>query len=261
MEEGEKSKSWLIWIIIVPVCMAIGALGVKWAMKPFSRPSAPAPAAAEAQAPAPAPAPAQAPPPDNFELPGDEAEGKEAVVTWGKPAETAAPGAPAAAARAAAGDPEKDRSLGLVYGALTKAAEKLLGSPKAVNALLSNEYVVKGFMSRETVKKATASSASLAAYLKDPKNVSQFMNKPAVQKGINNQQLVDAVATSKLASALLDTPGGKALLNDPAAIAEVVKANPGLVTVLSNPALINALMQNPRTAGLAGQLGGSLLPR
>lgn len=262
MEEGEKSKGWLVWVIVIPLCMALGAVATRWAMKPFSKPSGPPPPAAQAQAPQAAPVPAEAPPADNFELPGDEAEGKEAEVVWSKPgaaapqpAKTAA--APEPAPAPDAGDSKKDQSLGLAYGALTKATEKLLGNPKAIKALLSNDYVVKGFMSRDTVKKATASSASLAAYLKNPDNLSQFMGKSVVQRGINNQQLVDAVASSKLAGALLDTPGGRALLKDTDAIGEIMRENPAMVNVLTNPVLLNALMQNPKTAEVAAQIGAS----
>ncbi|MEK7722218.1 MAG: hypothetical protein AAB359_07505, partial [Elusimicrobiota bacterium] len=132
--------------------------------------------------------------------------------------------------------------------------EKILNSPKAVTALLSNEYVVKGFMSRDTVKNATASSSALANYLKNPTNMSKFMGKEAVQRGINNQQLVNAVASSRLAGALLDTPGGRALLSDPRAIAEVLQANPALIDVLMNPAVLNALIQNPKTVGVVTQI-------
>jgi hypothetical protein len=55
---------------------------------------------------------------------------------------------------------------------------------------------------------------------------------------------------------MLDTPGGKALLNDPAAIAGVLKANPALLDALSNPAVLTAIAQNPRTTGLLGQISG-----
>ena len=34
MEEGEQGKSWLIWVLIVPVAMAAGVLLTKWALQP-----------------------------------------------------------------------------------------------------------------------------------------------------------------------------------------------------------------------------------
>ena len=258
MEEGGNSKGWLIWLIVIPVCMAAGALLTKWALHPAGK-AFPA-QVRELAAPAPSPVPAAVSPAaaenTGFDLPGDEPAGAEAAVVWSKkPAAAAQPGAQPAAAPAT--DPKesrKDSALGFAYGALSKAAGKLLNNPKAVSALLNNDYVVKGFMSRDTVKAATASASSLSAYLKNPANMAQFMAKPAVQGGMNDQQLVNALASSKLAAALLDTPGGKELLNDPSAIGAIVQANPGLVGVLSSPAVLNALIQNPKTAGLVGQI-------
>jgi hypothetical protein len=231
--------------------MVLGALLTRWALRPAPRaPAAERPMPAAAQPAAQKPAQEQA-----FELPGDEQTG-DASVSWG-----AKPGQGAAAAQAGApasnpAEEKKYRGLGLVYGALTKAAGGLMKDPKAMAALFNNELVVKAFMSRDTVKAATSNSASLAAYLSDPANLSRFMAKGPVREGLNNGQLVNAVATSKLVGAMLDTPGGKALLNDPAAIAGVLKANPALLDALSNPAVLTAIAQNPRTTGLLGQISG-----
>ena len=260
MEEEGKGGGWLKWIIIIPVCMAAGALLTKWALKPLSstrfvqaQAVASVPASTAQQAPAPAV-------PDNsgYELPGDEPAGAEAAVVWSnKPSSPAGQGARPEAAPAPAADPKEEkrsRAMGFAYGALSKAAAKLLDNPKAVSALLNNNYVVKGFMARDTVKAATANAASLSAYLKNPANLSQFVSKPAVQGGMNDQQLVNALASSRLAGALMDTPGGKALLKDPAAITDIINANPGILKVLTTPAVLNALIQNPKTAGIVGNI-------
>jgi len=268
MEEGEQGKSWLIWVLIVPVAMAAGVLLTKWALQPGK--SAPA-AQAEAQAEAVNPLPSSAVPKPaaaesaGYDLPGDEPSGDAGIIWANKPGEAApskeAGARPAQAAAASPQDAKKSQGLGFAYGAISKAVEKLLDNPKAVSALLNNEYVVKGFMSRDTVKNATRSSASLAAYLKNPANMNKFMGKEVVQRGLNNQQLVNTVATSGIAVALLDTPGGKALLNDPMAIAEILQANPGLVDVLKNPAILNALVSNPKTSGVVTSISMSGIPR
>ena len=80
------------------------------------------------------------------------------------------------------------------------------------------------------------------------------MNKPVVQAGLNNQALFDAAVTSKLAGALLDTPGGQGLLNDPSAMGDILAANPDLVGVLSDPKVMNALTSNPKTSGVMGAM-------
>jgi len=262
MQDAEKGTHWMVWVLIVLVSMAIGALAVKWVLGP--RPAAVEQAAAPAPAPDPAPAPAAEPAPagdqSHFDLPGDEQEGDSSVV-WGKTPgasrETAAAPASATAPGASVSpvDAKKSRQLGLVKNALSAAAEKLLDNPRALAALFNNDYVVKGFMSRDTVRGATANKAALAAYLKNPANLSAFMAKPVVQRGLNNQELVGVMASTKLVGALLDSPGGKALLADQKLLGEVVRDNPGIVTVISNPAIMSAMAQNPKTAGVLGQVG------
>lgn len=261
MEESEGGKGWLMWVLIIPVALAAGALLTRWALHkpaPAAAPAAETAAAAPAQREPQAAAPAAGAP---EELMSDEPDGGEAKVSWGeKPAAGAAPGGGRVSAGApaqAAVDPKeakKSFGMGLAYGALTKASEKLLNNPAALSALFNNDYVVKGFMSRDTVKQATASSASLANYLKNPANLSKFMAKAPVQRGMDNQDLVNAVASSKLAGAMLDTPGGQALLKDPAALADVLKSNPELGKVLANPVMLSALMNNPKTSGVVTQI-------
>lgn len=261
MEEGNTGRNWLVWVLLVAAGMAAGALLAKWAVGRAGRgaPASPPVAVRTAKVPGTPAVPASAPAAGQtpFDLPGDEPEGDPSVA-WG---ETAAPvkGRPAQArpaqpAKAEPADGKKSRETGFVYGALSKAAEKLLRNPKALAALFNNDYVVKGFMSRDTVKSATASKAALADYLSNPENLSKFMAKPAVQGGINNQQLVNVMASTRLVGSLMDTPGGKALLTDPAAIAGILKANPDLAALLSNPSIAMAMAQNPKTASLMGQI-------
>jgi len=55
------------------------------------------------------------------------------------------------------------------------------------------------------------------------------------------------------------TPGGKALSQDPEALAQVVASNPALVSLMTDPAVLAALMSNPKTAVLASS--GMSVPR
>jgi hypothetical protein len=261
MQDEEKGTHWMVWVLVVAVSMATGALAVKWVLG--SRPEPVEQAAAPASAPAaPEPFPAAAGPArdtSQFDLPGDEQDGDSSVV-WGKTPgasrETAgAPESAATSAPAAPADAKKSRQLGLVKNALSAAAEKLLDSPKALAALFNNDYVVKGFLSRDTVRGATANKAALAAYLKNPANLSAFMAKPVVQRGLKNQELVGVMASTKLVGALLDSPGGKALLADEKLFGEVIRDNPDLALVLANPGIAAAMAKNPKTAGVLGAVG------
>jgi len=144
--------------------------------------------------------------------------------------------------------------MGSQKGYLSYAVGKVMGSPKAVSALLNNKYVVNGFMSRATVKAATGSAQGLANYLKGS-GPTNFMNNPVVKAAMDNPAVVNAIASSGMISAMLNTPAAQDLMKDPQALNDLVTNNPQLMaTLMSNPNMMNALMSNPDTAALMGKI-------
>ena len=157
-------------------------------------------------------------------------------------------------------DPTKVKEqmgFGQQKGYLSYAVGKVMNSPKAVGALLNNGYVVKGFMSRGTVKNATGSAQGLANYLKTdgPMN---FLSNPMVKAAMENPAIVSAVATSGIVSAMLNTPAAHALMNDPQALSNLINENPQLVAMaMQNPQTMSALMGNPAVSGIIGKFDTS----
>jgi hypothetical protein len=253
MEEGEQGGGWMIWAFLL-VCVAGAVAATMWVRNHRSGPRQPEAvegyAGGNANETAAAVSDSLPPIPVQRRSP----EGAPGQAAYARPAETAAkPGARTEAEEPAAA--RENQSFGFAYGAISRFVARSMSNPAAVAAVFNNEYVVRGFMSRDTVKAATADKASLAAYFKDPNNSSAFMNKPAVRNGLNTPAVVDAVASSKLVAALMDTPGAKDLMNDQRAIVEVLNANPALGSVLADPRIIDALRKNPRTAGAVGRMG------
>ncbi len=161
-------------------------------------------------------------------------------------------------------DSTKQKSFmgfGRQKGYLTYAVGKAMSNPKAVSALLNNEWVVKGFMGRDTTRAATGSAQGIKNYLANPQNVSNFLGNPVVQAAMSNPAVVNAFASSAMANAMLSSPGVQALLKDPQAVQQMVMTNPQLVQVLMNQNVMGALANNPQTAGLAGSLGGGMQPQ
>ncbi len=147
--------------------------------------------------------------------------------------------------------------LGAQKGYLSYAVGKVMNNPKAVGALLNNKHVVNGFMSRGTVKAATASPEGLANYLKGS-GPSNFLNNPVVKAAMNNPAIVSAVAGSAIVSALLDTPAAKGLMNNPDQLAKLVDSNPELVALaMQNPQTLTMMMSNPEVSGLVGKFDTS----
>lgn len=156
-------------------------------------------------------------------------------------------------------DTKKKEQMGLGYrkGYLTTAVGKVMKHPKAVKALLNNQYIVKGFMSRGTVKAATASPEALANYLKGS-GPSNFINNPIVKAALNNPAIVSAVASSGMVSAFLDTPAAQALMKDPDALGQLVNDNPQLMQLaMQNPQTLSMLMNNPDVASQLGKFDTS----
>ncbi len=160
---------------------------------------------------------------------------------------------------AQAGTPEQNKtnqSYGSRKGYLTLAVGKLMNNPKAVKAMMNNDWIVKGFMARSTVKDATASPQALKNYLQTSPTVTAFLSNGIVQAAMNNPEIATAFASSEMASALLSTPGVQGLLEDPEAVQSLVNNNPQAMQLLTNPNVMNALASNPKTAGLLGGMGG-----
>lgn len=263
MSEGPRNNDWFIWILIVPLCVLAGVMAARW----YSAPPAPVHASKGAGPERPAETPAAALPPSSAasrgadELQSDEVERGQAGVMWDKSSSTAAPAAlparvPAEALYSAAGprDPRKDELTGATDGALSEAAGRLLTDPRALSALLNNKYVVRGFLSREEVKRAGADKAAAVAFLSDRSNLETFLALDPVRRGRGSRQLVSIFATSKLLMAALDTPGCRAVLADQRAIRAIARANPGLADVLSDQLVLNAMMSHPRLDGVASQI-------
>jgi len=156
-------------------------------------------------------------------------------------------------------DTRAKEAMGVGYqkGYLSSAVGKVVGSPKAVGALLNNQYIVDGFMSRGTVKSATGSAEGLANYLKGS-GPSNFLNNPVVKAALNNPAVVSAVAGSGMVAAMMNTPAAQALMKDPQALADIVNNNPQLMQLaMQNPQLLSSLMANPDVASQVGKFDTS----
>lgn len=151
---------------------------------------------------------------------------------------------------------EEYMGIGSREGFLTYAVGKILDRPKEVWELFNNPMVVKGFMSRGTVKAALAGPQELQNYFKDTASVNSFLSNSVVQTAITKPEIVRAFAASGMAKAILASPGVQGLIKNPEALTEMAESNPQIMQFISNPNVRNALKRNPQTAGPAAGLGG-----
>lgn len=297
MEGEEKKSGWKIWVYLTPVYILIAIPLVKWTMKINSsdvRMSKDEYSAFNDDASELKKRKAQ----DNYDpdltdsgyavryrasgapegsLAGDapsreatERVYKEAAARSGRPSsggEAAGGGYRSQAgqnqANLTSDDTHRKEQMGLGYqkGYLSSAVEKVMGSPKAVGALLNNKYIVSGFMSRGTVKAATASPEALSNYLKGP-GPANFLNNPIVKAALNNPAVVSAVATSGIVASMMNTPAAQALMQDPDKLASIVNDNPQLMQMaMQNPQLLSTLMANPDVASQVNKFDTSKIKK
>lgn len=280
MENDDSEKSLKIWIYLLPVFLIAAWPAIKWAKKAASgdvpltkedygafnseqgelgkpqKRNVPRPelndgefrihyrSAGEEDAPRPV---------RNSEAEAAE-EGEKAV-------NEAAPPKPAQPAKSGTDtfftDPSKaaeQRNVGTTKGYLSYVMDKVINNPNAVSAVLNNQYVINGFMSRESVKNATASPEALAKFLSDGSAISNFMNNKTVQAAMNNPAVLNAAAGSGFMQSLLNTPAGQSLMQNPQAMADIIAANPQLQGLMADPKIMSLLMSNPGASAYITQM-------
>ena len=282
MEEEKKKSAWKIWLYLIPVYILVAIPLVKWTMKINSSDmnlskedynafnsdegeikKTAVPAASDpnlndsgyalhyrsSNAGAPESLAEEEEPARREQAP--EARAQQPAGRQGQAAPRQGAAGPVTAAEA-----RQQFGLGQQQGLMTYAVGKAMNNPKAVGAIFNNSYLVKGFMGRGTVKGALGSTQGLQNYLKNTNAVNNFLGNSVVKAAMDNPAVVNAFASSSLASSILASPGVQGLLANPDALSSLTASNPKIAELLSNPNVMNALMKNPDTAGIAASLGG-----
>lgn len=141
-------------------------------------------------------------------------------------------------------------SVGYKKGFLSQAVGRLINNPKAIKALFDNEYVVKGFLERETVKKALSDPKFLENFLSNQQVISNFLKNENVKAALSNPQVINAIAQSKLMNEIINSQAVNQLLTNDNAINNLMQKNPQISELLANPNVLQALSQNPQGSKL-----------
>jgi len=150
----------------------------------------------------------------------------------------------------------EQRSIGFTEGLMAAVVEKVAHNPAALNAILSNKNIIGGFMSRDSVKAAGGSLQGLQNFLRTPTPM-YFINNSAVKAAMSNPAIVNAVATSGLAGALMETPVARQLMNDPKALGDLFNSNPELVNAFMATPGAMTIMSNPEVAAMMSKFDSS----
>jgi hypothetical protein len=169
----------------------------------------------------------------------------------------------AALAKAAGGDledPRKAAEVGGSDGPWTAVLGALGRSPRLLNFLLNNDAVVKAFMSRETSQRYCRSAGAYKGYLtntKAPGGVTHAMN--VFEKVLHGSSENPTIMFgSKLGGAITNCPSVQALVKDNASIQEIATANPRMLGLMMDPALMKGLTANPTAMTAFGGIQSTL---
>lgn len=146
-------------------------------------------------------------------------------------------------------------AVGYKKGFLTDAVAKLANNPKAISALFNNEFVVNGFLSRDSVKRNLSDSKALESYLSNPQVIGNFLNNSFVQQALNNPQLLNSIAQSKMIQEIISSKAVTDIMSDPDKMNKILTNNPGLTEVMANPNVISALSKNQQGSKILMNIG------
>lgn len=154
--------------------------------------------------------------------------------------------------------PKVAKDVGARPGILSQIAGKIVGHPKLISAVFSNQYIVDAFMSRDSVKNASSSAGALKDYMERTGAVKNWLNHPAVQAGLNNPDAMKAFMSSGMMARMMETPAGQEIMQNPQVLGDVMEKNPELGQVLANPNVLQGLAVNPQAMGALAGLGGGM---
>ena len=160
-------------------------------------------------------------------------------------------------------DPGKAAALGASTDGLWTAVMRGLSRyPKVMRAVLDNKYVIKGFFADPQNAKVCNSPSAAAGYLSDTKRsrgVTHAMNVvDAVMHG--DKGMPAAVFGSKLADSIMNCPSTKSLVKDQAAVGAIANANPRLINMMMDPAVMMGLAASPSVSAGFSSVQSSLTP-
>lgn len=144
--------------------------------------------------------------------------------------------------------------VGAAPWALTTNFESNLSDPELMQYLLSNEKMIRAFLSRPDVEPLLADPQLLLAFTEDTAAMREFFEDDTVQAVLQNEKMVRVLAGSRFMSHLLTSPAVKYFRDRPKEAVAVIRANAYLAQVQQNPNVQRAVKENPYLKQIASVL-------
>lgn len=144
--------------------------------------------------------------------------------------------------------------IGAAPWALTTNFESNLSDPELMQYLLSNDKMIKAFLSREDVEPLLADPQMLLAFTEDTAAMQDFFEDETVKAVLADEKMVRTVAGSRFMSHLLTSRAVKYFRDHPEEAAAVIRSNPYLAQAQRNPNVQIAVKENPYLKQIASIL-------
>lgn len=136
------------------------------------------------------------------------------------------------------------------WGLLTTVARNADDAP-VVKFIFNNPVIINTFLARTDVDTLVKNPHSALALVKDEYKINTFFNYDAVKIALSKPEVVAAISSSRLMTAILQGPSAQYFIKNPKTSAGFIKASPTLSALKQNAALVNAIKTNPYTAAAA----------
>ena len=150
--------------------------------------------------------------------------------------------------------PNNYKIIGEAPYALTINVSSNIDDPDLLRYLFNNDNTAKAFIARADVAPLLQDPAALAKVMADQTAVNAFLSNEIVQKVLSSQQLVSALAGSRLFSYMLISKAVKYYRDHPAEAAKLINTNPALAALKQNPNVRKAVAENTYLKNISATL-------
>ncbi|MBQ4493362.1 MAG: hypothetical protein II972_02000 [Elusimicrobiaceae bacterium] len=108
-------------------------------------------------------------------------------------------------------------------------------TPQVLDVVFNDDIIVNAFFARETTQNLINNPQVLVDMVsRNDKEVSDFINHPAVQEALNSKEVLNVLAGSQMFANLLASPTGKFFLTNPDEVKRLINQNQDLKALSEN---------------------------
>ena len=134
-------------------------------------------------------------------------------------------------------------AVGKTPFSLLNTVQANIKTPQILDVVFNDETIISAFFERETTKSLLSNPQNVLNLIsRNDKEISDFINHPAVQNALNNKNVLNVIAGSQMVADILATPTGKFFLTNPDEVKRMINQNEDIKNLSKNENLRNLLL-------------------